>query len=163
MLNNLKCGAAILCNNNQNKLRTTSKQSDRSGRLIAIKIETETCTFKIRNIHAPNIPKKRKRFFEKLETYIKNDSTNILGGDFNMVEDIPKDRAGGNLTTQQYDVDHIKTNNNMIDIWQKQQPTKKEYTYINNLADFKSRIDRPRNHLQNRNMHRMMIIFLSKK
>ena len=30
----------------------------------------------------------------------------------------------------------------MIDIWQKQHPAKKEYTYLNNLADFRSRIDR---------------------
>ena len=30
----------------------------------------------------------------------------------------------------------------MIDISLKQNPTKKEYTYINNLADFKSSIDR---------------------
>ena len=30
----------------------------------------------------------------------------------------------------------------MTDIWRKQNPQKKEYTYVNNLADFKSRIDR---------------------
>ena len=30
----------------------------------------------------------------------------------------------------------------MIDIWQKQNPKKKEYTYFNGLADFKPRIDR---------------------
>ena len=30
----------------------------------------------------------------------------------------------------------------MIDIWQKQNLKKKEYTYFNHFADFKSRIDR---------------------
>ena len=30
----------------------------------------------------------------------------------------------------------------MIDIWQKQNPKKKEYTYFNGFADFKRRIDR---------------------
>ena len=68
-----------------------------------------------------------------------------MGGDFSMVEDIPQDRAGGNPTTQHYGTEHLqntKTNSNMIDIWRKQHPVKKEYTYINNLADFKSRIDR---------------------
>ena len=62
-----------------------------------------------------------------------------------MVEDFPQDRAGRNPTTQYYGVEHlqnIKTNNNMIDIWRKQHPTKKEYAYINNLADFKLRIDK---------------------
>ena len=45
-----------------------------------------------------------------------------------MVEDIPKVRAGGNSSTQHYGIEHlqnIKTYNNMIDIWQKQHPTKK--------------------------------------
>ena len=30
----------------------------------------------------------------------------------------------------------------MIDIWRRQTRPKKEHTYVNNLADFKSRIDR---------------------
>ena len=67
-----------------------------------------------------------------------------MGGDFNMVENKPKDRAGGNPLTQQYHIEYInniKNNNNMIDIWQKQNPKKKEYTYFNGLADFKPRID----------------------
>ena len=62
-----------------------------------------------------------------------------------MVEKIQKDRAGGNPTTQHYGfeyIENIKENNNMTDIWHKQNPQKKEYTYVNNLADFKSRIDR---------------------
>ena len=30
----------------------------------------------------------------------------------------------------------------MIDIWREKKPIKREYTYFNNLAEFKSRIDR---------------------
>ena len=62
-----------------------------------------------------------------------------------MVEDIPKDRAGGNPTTQHYGIEYInniKNNNNMIDIWRKQNQKKRQYTHFNDLADFKSRIDR---------------------
>ena len=62
-----------------------------------------------------------------------------------MVEKIQKDRAGGNPTTQHYGfeyIENIKENNNMTDTWHKQNPQKKEYTYVNNLADFKSIIDR---------------------
>ena len=33
--------------------------------------------------------------------YIKNNN-NILGGDFNMIENMPKDRAGENPATQHY-------------------------------------------------------------
>ena len=44
-----------------------------------------------------------------------------------MVEGIPKDRAGGNQTTQHYSIEYINNikNNNMIDIWRKQNPPKK--------------------------------------
>ena len=61
-----------------------------------------------------------------------------------MVENIQKDRAGWNLTTLHYGLEHIQKikENNMTDIWCKQNPQKKEYTYVNNLAYFKSRIDR---------------------
>ena len=48
--------------------------------------------------------------------------------DFNMVEDIPQDRGGGNPTTKHYGIEHlqnIKANNNMTDIWRKQHPAKK--------------------------------------
>ena len=46
----------------------------------------ESSSFIITNIYAPNIPRKRKKLFQKLETYIKNNNNNIPGGDFNMVE-----------------------------------------------------------------------------
>ena len=105
----------------------------------------ELSSFIITNIYVPNIPKKQKKFFQKLETYIKNNNNNILRGDFNMVENIQRDRAGGNPTTQHYGleyIENIKESNNMIDIWRRQTRPKKEHTYVNNLADFKSRIDR---------------------
>ena len=63
LLNNTKCGVAILCNNNKNKFNATYEHSDNAGRPVTIKIETETCTLKITNIYAPNISKKRKIFF----------------------------------------------------------------------------------------------------
>ena len=136
---------AILCNHNNTKFKATYGNSCKTGRHLSIKVETELQSYTITNIYAPNIPKKRKIFFQKLETCISDNTNNILGGDFNMVEDVPNDRAGGNPTTQHYGIEHIKNiknRNNMIDIWRKQNPKKKEYTYFNNLADFKSRIDR---------------------
>ena len=87
-----------------------------------MKIRINRSSFIVTNIYAANIPKKRKKFFQKLETYIKNNNNNILGGDFNMVEKIQKDRAEGNPTTQHYGLEYIENikENNMIDIWQRQ-------------------------------------------
>ena len=69
-LNNHKCGVAILCTNNQNKLKASYENKYKPGHL-SIKIEIESSSFIITNIYAPNIPRKRKTFFQKLETYIK--------------------------------------------------------------------------------------------
>ena len=82
----------------------------------------ESSSFIITNIYAQNIPKKRKIFFQNLETFITNNNNNILEGDFNMVENIQKDRAGGNPTTQHYSfqyIENIKENNNTTEIWRK--------------------------------------------
>ena len=137
-------GVAILLYEQQKQLKATYGNSCKVGRHVSIDIETELTSYRITNIYAPDIPKARGKKCQKLETHISNNSNNIIGGDFNMVEDIPKDRAGGNPKTQHYGIEYInnvKNNNNMIDIWWKQNPNKKEYTYFNDLADFKSRID----------------------
>ena len=129
-LSNHKCGVAILCTNNQNKLKAIYKNLCQAGRHLSIKIETELLSFTITNIYTPKIPRKRKK--KKLETYIQNNTNNNLARDFNMVEDILKDRTGENLTTQHYGIENInnnKNNNNMIDIWQKIKP-KKERIYL---------------------------------
>ena len=84
-------------------MKATYGNSCKAGRHVSIDIETELTSYRITNIYAPNIPKKGEKF-QKLETHISNNSNNILGGDFNMVEDMTKDRAGGNPKTQHYDI-----------------------------------------------------------
>ena len=63
-----KCGVAILCTNNQDKVKATYRNSCKVGRHLLIKIETESLSFTITNIYATNIPRKRKTFFQKLVT-----------------------------------------------------------------------------------------------
>ena len=97
-LSNHKCGVAILCTNDKNKIKATYEYSCKAGRApFKKKIEMEWLSYKRRNIYAPNIPRKRKKN-QKLEIYIQNSTNNILEGDFNMVEDIPIDRGGRNPT-----------------------------------------------------------------
>ena len=65
-LSNHRCGVAILCTNNKNKLKATYASSCKAGRHISIDLETELIWYTIANIYAPNIHKKRKNFFQKL-------------------------------------------------------------------------------------------------
>ena len=65
---------------------------------------------------------KNEKGLSRNQKHIKNNNNNILGGDFNMVEKIQKDRAEGNPTTQHYGLEYIENikENNMIDIWRRQ-------------------------------------------
>ena len=63
-----------------------------------------------------------------------------------MVENLTKDRQGGNRNRQhQYGIEElneIKQSCNLIDIWRTQNKFKTQFTYKNDILDFKSRKDR---------------------
>ena len=69
-----------------------------------------------------------------------------MDGDCNIVKDLTIDRQGGNPNRQhQYGLEQlneINQNCSLIDIWRTQKKFKMQFTYENNLLDFKSRIDR---------------------
>ena len=70
----------------------------------------------------------------------------ILGGDFNMVENLTMDKQDGNPNRQHLhgleELNEITQNCNLIDIWQTQSSFQTKFTYENNILNFKSRIDR---------------------
>ena len=61
-----------------------------------------------------------------------------------MVENLTLDRERGNRNRQhQYgleELNEIKQNCNLIDIWLTQNKLKTQFTYLNDILDFKSRI-----------------------
>ena len=144
-LNSTKSGVAILCKESKN-FKVEFENSDKAGRIISVTVETQKNKFQITNIYAPNIPPQRKIFFDKLKCYVTPKYEVILGGDFNMVENLTIDRQGGNPNRlHQYgleELNEIKQNCNLIDIWRTQNKFKTQFTYENDILDFKSRIDR---------------------
>ena len=69
-----------------------------------------------------------------------------MGGDFNMVENLTLDRQGGKPNRQHLygleELNEIKQNFNLKDIWRTQNKFKRKFTHENGILDFKSRIDR---------------------
>ena len=122
------------------------ENSDKAGRIILVTVETHTKKIQITNIYTPNIALQQKIFFDKLKCYVTPKYEVILGGDFNMVENLTMDRQGGNLNRQHQhgleELNEIKQNCNLIDIWQTQNKFKTQFTYENDIFHFKSRIDR---------------------
>ena len=144
-LNSTKSGVAILCKESKN-FKAEFENSDKAGRIISVTIETQKNKFQITNVYAPNIPLQRKTFFDKLKCYVTPKYEIILGGDLNMVENLTMDRQGGNPNRQHLygleELNEIKQNCNLIDIWRTQHNFQTKFTYENNIVDFKSRIDR---------------------
>ena len=121
------------------------EDSNKTGRIISVTVETQKNKFQITNIYAPNILLQRKTFFDKLECYVTPKYEIILGGDFNMVENLTMDKQGGNPNRQHIygleKLNQIKQNCNLIHIWRTQNSFQTKFTYENNILDFKSRID----------------------
>ena len=76
------------------------EESDKAGRIILVTVETQKKKFQIANIYASNIPSQQKIFFDKLKCYLTPKYEVILGGDFNMVENLTMDRQGGHRNRQ---------------------------------------------------------------
>ena len=70
---------------------------DYKGRLLVVNIQIETVKYSLVNVYCPNHPSERKTFLLKLKHFLYPSTNVILGGDFNFVENLRKDKIGGNL------------------------------------------------------------------
>ena len=70
-------------------------KKDNQGRIITIKIEYQKQKLQIASLYAPDRPHLRETFFQSLRDYLFEDCPLIMGGDYNMVEDVNIDRHGG--------------------------------------------------------------------
>ena len=76
------------------------------GRIILLNLVVENKEFTLINVYAPNSPKERKFFFNKIGKWISNFPTNnevIIGGDFYLIEN-QKDRVKANIQDQYCDI-----------------------------------------------------------
>ena len=138
-------GVAILIKKDLNVNFSTIRK-DKEGRVLSLHFSIEKQNYQIINIYAPARNSEKPNFCKTLKTYIDSKQNLILGGDFNMVEDILLDRKGGNPNkTHTLGLDYlikIKQANNLTNIWRKENPHKILFTYHNINQQIHSRIDR---------------------
>ena len=118
-LNSTKSGVAILCKESEN-FKVEFGNSGKAGCIILVTVETQKNKFQLTNIYPPNIPLKHKTFYDKLKCYVTPKYKVILGGGFNMVENVTMDRQGRNPNRQHLsgleELNKIKQYCNLIDI-----------------------------------------------
>ena len=138
-------GVVIVIKQNLN-IETHTISKDEEGRVISLTFTFENQNFQIINIYGPTKNSEKHTFYKQLHNYITQTENIILGGDFNMVEDLLLDRQGGNPNTTHTlglnSLTKTKQKYNLTDIWRKENPDKKLFTYHNKFQQILSRIDR---------------------
>ena len=137
-------GVAILLRKNL-KIEILTVQKDVKGRILSLPFSFKKQNFQIINIYAPTKNSEKLKFYKKLKNYITTKNNLILQGDFDMVEEILLDRQGGNPNnTHILRLDYLqerKQKNKLIDIWRKENPNKRLFTFHNHNQSIHSRID----------------------
>ena len=140
---------------NSNKILRSTKDlnvnistilQDTEGRILCLNFSIEKQNYRIMNIYAPTRNSEKTKFYKTLKNYIQMKQNLILGGDFNMLEDILLDIKGGNPNiTHTLGLNYltkIKQTNNLTDIWRKENPHKTLFTFHKKNQRIHSRIDR---------------------
>ena len=124
-------GVMVLINKNNN-IEKSECISGTDGRELFIKTKICGIELMIVNIYAPNDdePMFYERVFEKVIEY--NHSNVIIGGDYNLVFDIDKDKSGGCATTNVKAQNSVKKYMDLLemcDVWRVKHPELREYTW----------------------------------
>jgi exonuclease III len=127
-------GCTILINKNL-QYKKISEHKDQEGRWIKLSIEINRIVYDIFNYYGPNQDETRH-----LEEMLKITDTNninhtIIGGDFNFVYDLDKDKLGGNRSTNfkcRETMVKWQKENNMLDAWRERNPNQRKYTWVSN-------------------------------
>ena len=138
-----KAGVAILLNNNFT-FNVLKQLCDKEGRYIIIDLEVDELTLTICNIYAPN--KDDHNFFQNVSEELLRFKCQqiILGGDFNLVMDVAKDKKGGKSMTHRNSlkvIQNIRDNLDLTDIWRDLNPEERRYTWRQNKPEIQCRLD----------------------
>ena len=126
-----------------------SHQADTAGRLLRVTVNIDSTTLQFAALYGPNptLLSASNSFFRQIDTFVAPDLPLILLGDFNMVEHPFVDRLGGNirLVNHTYGRDELQRflkRHQLLDVWRKSNPSKREFTWHCTYNNVQSRLDR---------------------
>ena len=138
-----KAGVGIIFNNNFN-LNVIKTLQDPNGRFIICDIEADGKLLTLANIYAPNKddPNFFDTFFDRLSCFKCDDV--VIGGDFNLVLDVEKDKKNGIARTHQNALEVVQDameNMEVCDVWRIFNPDCKRYTWRQRQPEIHCRLD----------------------
>ena len=123
-------GVAVLFKPHSN-YKMTDNTIDTNGRYIYFELDIEDEIYKFINIYAPNDCYERVSFFQRLNSWIDIEKTNLVGGDFNCALDSELDRLNCSSKSDvgQVDLKNIIYNKSLEDVYRRRFPDKKTYSW----------------------------------
>ena len=105
---------------------------DDQGRVLCIDVEMSDTRFTLANIYAPN--NDNPDFFKECFKFVEHfeNSSKIIGGDFNLVLDLKLDKKGGAPVTHfkcRETLELYMEKAELLDIWRHQHPDEKKFTW----------------------------------
>ena len=93
----------------------------------------------------PTDGSQRIEYFQNLDQHLVTRRRLVIGGDFNCMLDLAKDKRGGNESLGGTGAPHL--NNliarfSLVHIWRKQHQTDQQFTWQNKLGTIKCRLDK---------------------
>lgn len=125
---------------------------DQTGRYIILDAKIQDKSFKLVNLYAPNSEDDQTNFYrhlrKKLSHKLEVQDNIILGGDWNVIQNITKDRKGGadkrmnnNRKIILKEIETLKEDLQISDIWRVKNPSKERFTWRKKNPVVKSRLD----------------------
>ena len=138
-----KAGVCLLFNNNLN-LQIQKLHRDPLGRFIICDLKADGKCLTLANIYAPNDD--NLSFFQNLFDHLLdfNCEDIIIGGDFNLVLDVAKDKEGGLAKTHQNSlktVQEFSENLYLVDVWRVLNPDVDRFTQRQRQPKVQCRMD----------------------
>ena len=137
-------GGVAIFFNNYFAFQLERSYSDPKGRFIICDIKTNGRLFTLATIYAPNNddPAFFESFFSHLRDFHCDDI--VLGGDFNLVLNLEKDKKGGLAKTHTKAVTVINdqaTKFDLVDAWRVSNPDIRRYTWRRRKPEIQCRLD----------------------
>ena len=118
---------------------------DIEGRVAVLDATFDQQDFRFISVYAPTNGSERIEFFNNFDGYLVTRRKLIVGGDFNCLLDLKQDKCGGNPNlgdTGSPQLRQLLTRFQLVDIWRKQHPHERQYTWHNKTNTIMCRLDK---------------------
>ena len=123
-----------------------NSETDLNGQILKCIIQLKQQIFQLINIYAPVKATNKQIFYQKLTKFLEKGNNTIPVGDLNVIEDKFLDKLGDNTSRTHLiglnKLLEIKHEHNLVDIWRKNNPYKRIFTYHNHDKTIHSRLHR---------------------